>query len=388
MTTTPTRSRRTIVKQAAVASSLPLLTRTPALAQSDSVATPVVIDWERLSTSVAAIVADREIPGAIASVDAGEFGKWEQGFGVSDLENGTAITSADHFRVGSITKSMTATAILQLVGEGSLGLDDTVQDLVPVLKHGDRITIRHLLSMSSGLFNYTSDQALLVEAITDQPRAWTPDELIEPCNVRDLEFEPGSDVRYSNTNYIVLGKVIETLTGETLADVLASRIFEPLGLQHTSLPTTPELPEPYSRGYVDAKVLRGVITTEEPTIDFTGLHPSVAWAAGGVISTVGDLQVWMNELLTGTLIGEELQAERMTFREGSEAAGGTVYGLGVGQYGMVVGHDGSMLGYQAFAGRAPSGKTVIVMVNLEPRADQAKLANEIAVECFRAITET
>jgi D-alanyl-D-alanine carboxypeptidase len=387
--------RRKLLVGVSLASVVPLVPGRMTLAHSTSVASPVAspeaVDWDGLSARIGDLLDTKGIPGAIVSIDIPGQARWERGFGVSDVATGAEMNIADHFRIGSVTKSMTATLVLQLVREGLLSLDDPVQDLAPDLEHAAGVTVRHLLSMTSGVFDILEDESFLPGVIADPLRVWSPAELVAVANAHEPEFAPGTDMRYSNTNYIVLGQIVEEVTGSEISRLLDERIFQPLGMAQTSLPGTPDLPAPFSHGYLDPAVpgILGVATPEGTAAgqlpDYTEVDPSVGWAAGGIVSTASDLHLWLAELLSGTLIGEDLQRERMTFRSGA-SEGGMDYGLGVARFGEVVGHDGSFIGFQTLIGRSPSGLSIVAMVNLEPTADRDGVASEIALACFEALS--
>lgn len=287
--------------------------------------------------------------------------------GVADLATRAPVTVETHFRIGSVTKTFVATVVLQLVGEGLLSLDDTIEDFgFTSLQNAPFITIRNLLNMTSGLPDYTHAPGLLEMVIADPTHAVTPQELIEFAATLP-SAEPNAGYSYCNTNYIVLGLIVEDLTSQALADVLAERIFQPLEMTRTALQTSEALPEPFARGYGradqmamfvgmnedEAETLADLATPladADGVIDFTDLNPGFAWAAGGCYSVVDDLTKWLPALLDGTLIGEDLQRERLDLVPvtdwGSGDAGG--YGLGVAAFGEALGHSGTIPGYSTF----------------------------------------
>ncbi len=334
-------------------------------------ATPESPDYE---TAVDDTMRSLSIPGANVLVARQHEPPWSAAFGVSDIESGAPMTVDMHMRIGSATKSMTGTVVLQLVDEGAIGLEDTLAAALPEradFPNADRITIRNLLGMTSGVFDLLDDETVFPRIMDDPARAWTPDEMVDIVATHEPNFAPGDDTAYSNTNYILLGMILERVTGQTAADLLDRYLFAPLGMADTSLPSTPPLPTPFARGYsVDPS------GESDELIDWTGLNPTVAWTAGGVVSTVGDLNVWLRALLDGTLISESLQRERMTF---THIRPGYDYGLGIANYDGMVGHEGSILGYQCFAGRDEStGDSVIALANLDPNGTDNDSATTIA----------
>lgn len=157
-----------------------------------------------------------------------------------------------HMRIGSVTKTMTATATLQLIDEAALPLEDTLASLLPkrsTFPSAEAVTVRHLLSMRSGTFDLLDDESVFGQIMSDPGREWTPDEMVSASAAHDAEFAPGANFNYSNTNYILLGLIVEHLTKRPVAEELDQRLFTPLGMAETSLPSRPDPPAPYARGY-------------------------------------------------------------------------------------------------------------------------------------------
>ncbi|MDI3385700.1 serine hydrolase domain-containing protein [Streptomyces sp. B-S-A8] len=238
--------------------------------------------------------------------------------GTSDTATNRPISRKDHFRIGSITKSFVAVIVLQLAAEHRLTLDDTVERHLPRLirghgNDGRHLTLRQLLSHTSGLYPYTDAPD---SPATDLDRSHTPTELLRTALAHRPLFPPGSDWSYSNTNYIVLGLVIERVTGNSYAEEARRRILTPLRLTGTSFPGTDRhLPAPHGRGYSG---------TPASAKDVTEIDPSGAGAAGEAISTLDDLNRFYSALLSGKLLPpSELSAMRNT--RPSDGA----YGLGL-----------------------------------------------------------
>ncbi|MBM4795257.1 beta-lactamase family protein [Streptomyces sioyaensis] len=319
-------------------------------------------------------------PGAasLATRGGGSFAARFATTGVADLHSGRRIGPQDHFRAGSITKTLVATVILQLVAEGRLTLHDSaaahLPPGVPTRAKGDgsdlrRVTIRQLLDHTSGLFNYTADPRLsrqLGGAGFGAHRydSHTPGELLRIALNHPPVAPPGTRYAYSNTNYLVLGLVIEAVTGHPYAAEIRRRILVPAGLGHTSFPgTDPVLPEPHGRGYARIGHRR---------VDATSLDPSRAGAAGEMITTLGDLNRFFSALLGGKILAPRQMAE---IRNG-KGTGGT-YGLGLYATALpcgvtVWGHDGDINGsYTRTAGTADGRQVVSFRVNTAPLPDPA-----------------
>ena len=160
-------------------------------------------------------------------------------------------TTTDHYRIGSLTKTMTATVILQLAQEGKLSLDDPISKYRPDVPNGDTITIAQLLDMRSGLYGYDLDPVFLRAVDADPKRIWSPDDLLAIGYSKPALFAPGTAYDYSNTNYVLLGLVMEQVTGKTASELFQERLFDPLGLDSTLLPALDDasIPSVFAHGY-------------------------------------------------------------------------------------------------------------------------------------------
>lgn len=305
-------------------------------------------------------------------------GEYLSSYGTNELEAEDPPGPDTVFRVGSNTKTWTATIILQLVDEGLIGLDDPVSDYLPGVPNGDEITIAMLLGMRSGLFNYTEDEGWEGTTFDGGPTPSSPSELLDIAFSHKPLSEPGAEYNYSNTNTVILGVIAEDLTGLTLAKLVEERIAEPLGLQKTGLPEPGDatLPTPYARGY--AVVEEGGAEPE----DYTDFDPSWAFAAGAGYSTAAELADFVEALTYGDLLSEETQALRMDSLEpttGDAGPGAPEYGLGLARINGLYGHNGLIPGYNSYMGADPRlGITVIIWTNLAPDAEGQGPAGIIA----------
>jgi D-alanyl-D-alanine carboxypeptidase len=278
--------------------------------------------------------------------------------GFADRDAHVAMRAADRYRIASVTKAFVCVLLLQLEAEGKLDIDDAVAKYLPaVVPNGAAITLRELMNHTSGLFNYTDDTAFVNDPITNFARVWTPSQLLALAFAHPPNFSPGTKWSYSNTNYIVLGLVVETVTGKPLGQDLQERIFAPLNLRSTSFPSTIELAPDLVHGYVK---LPG-----SPLIDISaGLNPTWGWAAGAIVSTTRDVTTFYRALFTGKLLPAAQVAE---LKAPTQASG--TYGLGVfGVYlscGRAFMHPGDYLGWQNLAFSTANGRRqAVVMVNV------------------------
>jgi D-alanyl-D-alanine carboxypeptidase len=214
-------------------------------------------------------------------------------------------------RLGSLTKTFTATVILQLVDQGKLGLDDPVSTYQPEVPNGKNITIRPLLILSSGLFSYSEDQGFAQALLADPYKVWQPAELLALAFKHPPYFAPGKGWHYDNTNYILLGLIIEQLTHLPAEQAFQRSIFGPLGLHQTSLPprSSSAIPDPHAQGYMYGTAFTG----QGPTLNVTDWNPSAEWTAGAMISTLHDLQIWAKALATGRLLSAATQKQPLTW---------------------------------------------------------------------------
>jgi D-alanyl-D-alanine carboxypeptidase len=279
------------------------------------------------------------------------------------------------WNVGSVTKTFVAVVTLQLADEGRLDLDAGISRYFPSLPGADRITPRELLQHRSGLHEY-NDQPAVLENLN---RKWTPAELIAVAEAAGRVDEPGGAAHYSNTNYIVLGEIIEQVTGHPWADEVRTRIVEPLGLTGTQL-----VADNPPVGY---KIVNGSFVDATSSAD-----PSVGGAAGGLLSTDHDLLRLATALADGKLLSPVSQAAMETFVPGEDYSQFGIdhgYGLGLERYASdavtVEGHMGTGEIQSAFLGYdREHGTAIAVATNTAVPGPQAIMA----VEALTALSQT
>lgn len=316
-----------------------------------------IADQHTLNTIVQRGMAEQRVPGVIAGVWSGD-AQWTTAQGHADLRTAEPMMQDGHFRIASISKTFVATVLLQLIGEGKATLDDVLEGYVPGVPNGDQITLRHLLGMTGGIFNYVND-AEFEPAYTDDPLIPFSDaQFLEIMQRNEPKFAPGGGVEYSDSNYYLLGMIIERLTGRRVAEEIDERIIQPLGLRGTSLPDSPAMPDPAPRGYAAS-------AASKELRDLTESSARVPWTAGAMISTLEDLRVWSQALATGALLPPEMQRERLRVSPlelGKEQPFG--YGLGIMEWQGWLGHAGAIFGYSTWMLHHPEkDATVIVMMN-------------------------
>lgn len=356
-----------------------LTTASPAAAEPSLEATLLPV--------VTAQMAKMGIPGLIVSVQTPDRGNWQTALGVSDIVTRTPMDVADHVRIGSITKSMTATVILQLAQEGRLRLDDPLAPRFPGIAT-NQATIRQALQLTSGIADYTTYAFLNALAVAPQ-RVWSPAELVSLIADEPPMFPAGSSWYYSNTNYVMLGIVAEQVTGQPLRQLIADRIFGPLNMTGCSFPDAVDstIPQPSSHGYMLGTAWDRPPTPPAPLpplVDVTDFNPSWAAGAGQAICTAADLTLWARALATGELLDPDMQAQRLTFYPTGDPH--ARYGLGIVDINGLVGHNGELSGFMSQAARRESDGTVIVVLsNLMIAPDLTEPATAISELISRAI---
>ena len=177
-------------------------------------------------------------------------GAWTRSAGYADLAAQTPFDPAGHVRIASITKSYTATAVLQQVDKGALALTDTLESFVPGVANGAQITVQNLLAMTSGIYDFTSDDAFLAAFDADPTMPWSDQQMLEVIARHEPLFAPGAKVSYCDSNYGLLGMILQKVTGKPAGEVITSEVIGKLALPNTSYPTTTAIPDPHPTGYV------------------------------------------------------------------------------------------------------------------------------------------
>ncbi|WP_406179412.1 serine hydrolase domain-containing protein [Streptomyces sp. NBC_01006] len=340
---------------------------------------------------------DAGAPGIVVRVDDGTGPAVEVARQAAWSRADRVLAPGDRFRMGSNTKTMVATVILQLVAEHRMQLTDPVEKWLPgAVPNGRAITLRMLLNHTSGLFNHINDPDVLKAFTGQDTRQWTPAELLAAAVRHDPIFPPGTAYSYSNTNYVALGLVAEKASGRALSDLIRERIAEPLHLRNTALPSGASLAgsRRLAHGYEpDAARIGPLLPPGTPPgtafagparpaghVDTTRINASTEWAAGGVVSTASEWARFDSALLSGKLLASE-QLKEMLTTVAEEPGNPNRYGLGLEQVvtpcGTVWGHVGQVPGYSSWDYTDATGsRTVSVFASsvfdlAEPKAGTA-----------------
>jgi CubicO group peptidase (beta-lactamase class C family)/peptidoglycan/LPS O-acetylase OafA/YrhL len=331
-------------------------------------------------------VADGYIPGAVLSVSVPGMPPWSGASGIANRKTGQPIEPATRVRIASISKVFTAALILQLVEDGLIELDAPVATWFPdLLPNADKVTVRHLLSHTSGLYDYLEDRNFVNRAYRQPDRAWAPREMVDYAAGFPAAFRPGAKGAwdYSSTNYVILGMIAEQVTGNSLGQEMRRRIFEPLELKQTFFAPEEPVQGEQAHGYSNA-------------IDQTNAPMSIVFATASIVSTTDDVRRFIEALFDGRVLAPETLDLMKSFvgGKGQYNMPNLEYGLGVmrnrlpvgagpdgrprpAEASRVMGHIGGFGGFRAAVWSAPeSGITIALGIN-QAATDPNKLATRV-----------
>lgn len=291
------------------------------------------------------------------------------GYGFADREQQILNAPDTQFYIASLTKQFTALAIMQLQEQGLLNVEDPVTKYLPDFHNGSEITIKHLLTHSAGLYDFTDEWNKIKESNVSTL------ELVDMFKDKPLEFEPGSKVKYSSSGYILAGLIIEKVSGMSYADYIESQIFKPLNMEHSAY------------GQVSASNLVKAVGYKNNTPQ-KSINMSIPYAAGSLVSSVTDFYLWDQSFYNLSLVSKSSLQEiypddrnllGIGFGEGKFKV---VMGLGWGvyetQFGPEYSHTGNVDGYSTVVSRYPNQKAMIVVLSNQDRFDVFSLKNKIA----------
>ena len=338
------------------------------------------------------IVADGYVPGALLAVHIPGQEPWLGASGFIDRAHTQPMAPDTRYRIASITKIFTAVVVLQLAEEGRIDLDAPLARWLPELvPSGDRITVRHLLQHTSGLYDYLEDPAFRTQPYQAPDRTWTPRELVTYAARFPLAFQPGAEgaFDYSSTNYVILGMLIEQITGRTLAQEMRQRLFEPLGLAATFFAPDEPVDGIQAHAY-------------SASTDLSRASMSFAFATANLVSTVEDVQRFAQALFDGQVLQPETLATMSRFVDGKGQYNmpALAYGLGLMRNQLpvgpgpdgharppavstVLGHTGGWGGFRSAVWYAPeSGITIALGLN-QADTDPNILATQVVDAILR-----
>ncbi|KIX15211.1 serine hydrolase domain-containing protein [Dethiosulfatarculus sandiegensis] len=319
---------------------------------------------QRLDKCLQESLSEFKVPGVIAWVRGPKDRIWKGAAGWADLAQKIPMSPFMHMRIGSVTKTYTAMVILQLWEEGFLALDRPLADYLDFpITGGNKITIRHLLQMRSGLGNYSFNKKFGALMEDEPNRNFTPGELVKFSNY--TVCAPGTRFDYNNANYIILGMIIEKLTKSSFSEQVKKRIIKPLGLKQTLVAVSCAMPQPFAKGYLfqKGKVVKSVCP----------MQPSVAWSAGNMLSTGSDQLVWAQAMAEGSLIKRKTRALQREFLNCQKPAG-LAYGLGLARFHGGVGHTGNYSNAYTCIVMHYKGYDIVIMANGQAKNGNPKLS--------------
>jgi D-alanyl-D-alanine carboxypeptidase len=334
----------------------------------------------------AAVEKDRKIyggrtpvPGVLIGVWDGSGGSYVHAFGFADLTEKRPLVPGDHFRIGSNTKTFVVAVILQLADEKKLALDDPVSRFTIGVKvpNAGKITVRQLCDMRSGLFEAYDTPQFEHMNVTPQMK-FDPRTVIRWAVQQKPYFSPGTGYHYSNTNYLILGLIIQAVTHDTDADQIQKRLIVPFDLSETSYPQTQAMPDPWARGYG--------LDKNRNWEDVSNTIPvSLMGAAGAMISDMADMKRWITLYVTGKTSGPATyRALKNCIPTGQ---GNLAFGLGLGCSEGWYGYTGGLPGYNTGEYYFPAtGATIIAWVDVQQNTPQPGVANAMSRDIARIMT--
>jgi len=325
-------------------------------------------------------------PGIAVLIDRGRHTEFLRA-GLADVGSRRGPSPVDAFRIASVAKGFNAYLAVKLAGNGALSLETTLGNSIPgVLLAAEGVKLRELLQHTSGLADYIRSPAFVEQLLADPTRYLSPAQLTDFVRDEPLEFAPGSQYNYSDTDNIAAGLMEEAASGLSYEQLLARRVFGPLKMRGSSLPNTPKMPRPFIHGY-------DVAPGEKPEDVSELLNPAGAWASGGIVSTPLDLARFVRAYVP-TVLGAARELEG-PFRPGSSSPPGpgrNAASIGLFRYrtgcGTVYGHTGSFPGYRVFLAASANGKRSVVFVansQIVPGQGSQKIAGEITKAQARAV---
>jgi CubicO group peptidase (beta-lactamase class C family) len=297
-----------------------------------------------------------------------------KGYGLAEVEHDVKADEDSMFRMGSITKQFTAAAIMRLVEQGRISLDDSITKHVPGYNTQSReITVRHLLTHTSGIKSYTEIKRVMV----DEPeREFTHQEMLDMVQNEPLAFEPGTAHAYSNTGYYLLGMIIENISGKGYCEYLHDEFFGPLGLTHTRCDSNTQIIKGRAQGYT---------VEDDLLVNDRGLATGTPFAAGGLLASAHDLVVWADALATGKVVSAE-SYKLMSTPFKLTGGGTTDYGFGLfidsldGHARLQ--HGGDIFGFNSMLARFPNDGVTVAVISNSRAISSVRVADEISREAL------
>lgn len=321
---------------------------------------------EKMDALISAYAKENKFNGAVLVARKGNV-IYQKGVGYKDAEKKIPVDVNTIFQIGSITKQFTSAVIMQLQQEGKLSLTDKLSKYFPGFANGDKITIEHLLTHTSGLYNYTNDTILMKGDVT---RHYTQKEMLDIFRKYSPDFEPGSNFNYSNSGYSVLGYIIEKVTGKPYEQVVRERILQPLRMNHSGFDFTHLISPDKAKGYFT--ISKGIVPA--PIVDST-----IAFSAGALYTTVGDLYRWERAINSGKILQPESWKAVFTPHLKKYGFGWTIDST-FGRY--TTSHSGGIHGFTSYLLRFPQDDVAVIAFDNTSGANVAKVSRSLAAIVF------
>ena len=329
----------------------------------------------KVDTDVTALLSKNHTQGATIAIIRNGSTLYTHGYGLSDVARSLPASIHTHYEIGSITKQFTAAAVLKCKAAGKISLDATLATYLPSLPHANEVTIRQLLTHSSGYQDYTDVPNF--EALASTPATFN--QLVSTAAAKPLAFLPGTQYVYSNTNYLILGRVVEITTGQTWESFIKQNLFAPAGMTETATIAEESQLVDMAHGYVYVK---GQVTESKP------LSESWVSSAGGIVSTTEDLKKWGEALVSGQIVASadyELLATSAKLSDGTKSGYG--FGLRIDRFeGQPrVWHGGNTSGYDGNDQFFPAQNVRIVVLTNTLDGGSGAIAEQIYIDLFPEI---
>lgn len=321
---------------------------------------------EKAEELIQAYVRDKKFNGSVLVAKDGQI-LMQKGFGVRDASIGAMNDATSIFQVGSITKQFTAAIILQLERENKLSLSDKISKYFPGFPRGGEITIEHLLTHTSGIYNYTNDRDFMLNGVTIPH---SRDQMIALFRDKPLNFEPGSKWDYSNSAYVLLGFIIEQASGKTYEQNIRQRIFQPLEMASSGFDFT---------HLNDTRKATGYFALSNPPEAAPIVDSTVAYSAGAVYTTVTDLYKWDRALYTDKILDAASKKRSFTPFKNKYGYGWSIDSL---HQRFSVAHGGGIHGFSSFILRFPDDDAVIIAIDNSGSSSVAKMSRTLAAILF------
>jgi D-alanyl-D-alanine carboxypeptidase len=310
---------------------------------------------QRIGCFIDTLMNKYSIPGAAVGVWRNDTSEALLIKGKSDISNNRPMDRGSLVRIASITKTFVASVALELIDEGKLSLDDTLKKFLPLAPGANRIIIRELCSHTSGIHDVIEDTSSSCGFVNHPKMHFSKQNFLDCIQQTKGDFEPGTKSSYSNTGYILLGMIIEKVTGHSLEQEIHNRLLNPLHLRQTFFCGDSTFSRRYCHGYM-------LDTVSRQMKDVSFIDPSGVWAAGAMVSTLDDLKKWAVLLTNGTFLRPQTQRMRLTFSQGWDDC--SRYGLGIMKIGAYIGHSGGIFGYNTGMFYDPEKhRTLIIIYN-------------------------